>query len=99
MSDSISHKNIVCPFCSLHCDDINLEINDRKISIKSDLPEVCADKYKMFNFKENKISQSKILGKSVDGNKANVYCKKLINSSKETILVNHSSDVNITREI
>ena len=38
MSDSISHKNIVCPFCSLHCDDINLEINDRKISIKSDLP-------------------------------------------------------------
>ena len=32
MSDSISHKNIVCPFCSLHCDDINLEINDRKIS-------------------------------------------------------------------
>lgn len=99
MSDSTSHKNIVCPFCSLHCDDINLEINDRKISIKSDLPEVCADKYKMFNFKENKISQSKILGKSVDGNKANVYCQKLINSSKETILVNHSSDVNITREI
>ena len=99
MSDSINHKNIVCPFCSLHCDDINLEINDRKISIKSDLPEVCADKYKMFNFKENKISQSKILGKSVDGNKANVYCQKLINSSKETILVNHSSDVNITREI
>ena len=99
MSDSINHKNIVCPFCSLHCDDINLEINDRKISIKSDLPEVCADKYKIFNFKENKISQSKILGKSVDGNKANVYCQKLINSSKETILVNHSSDVNITREI
>jgi len=99
MSDSISHKNIVCPFCSLHCDDINLEINDRKISIKSDLPEVCANKYKMFNFKENKISQSKILGKSVDGNKANVYCQKLINSSKETILVNHSSDVNITRAI
>ena len=39
MSDSINHKNIVCPFCSLHCDDINLEINDRKISIKSDLPK------------------------------------------------------------
>ena len=99
MSDSINHKNIVCPFCSLHCDDINLEINDRKISIKNDLPKICTNKYEIFNFKENKISQSKILGKPVDSDKANIFCQNLINSSNETILVNHSSDVNITREI
>ena len=99
MSDSINHNNIVCPFCSLHCDDINLEINDRKISIKNDLPKTCTNKYEIFNFKENKISQSKILGKSVNSDEANIYCQNLINSSNETILVNHSSDVNITREI
>ena len=49
ISDSINYKNIVCPFCSLHCDDIDLDINDNKIHIKSDINPSCKEKFEKNN--------------------------------------------------
>ena len=49
ISDSVSHKNPVCPFCSLHCDDIELDVKDNKLLLKSDIPQSCKEKYEIFN--------------------------------------------------
>ncbi len=99
ISDSVSHKNLVCPFCSLHCDDIELDVKDNKLLLKSDIPQSCKEKYEIFNSKPYQQMSSRIKGRACSNEKASDYSKKLLKQSKETIIYNISSDVNVTREL
>jgi len=99
ISDSINLKNIVCPFCSLHCDDISIDVTDNKLSVKNDLLPSCKAKFEKHNRKIFNQQLCLIKGKETDYKSASDYCKKLISNSRETLMLNASSDVNISREI
>ena len=64
ISDSIEYKDIVCPFCSLHCDDLELDIIDNKIFVKSDINESCKDKFERNNASSVKAVSPKLNSKS-----------------------------------
>ena len=99
ISDSVNLKNIVCPFCSLHCDDISVDVKDNKLLVKNDLLPSCKAKFEKYNRKIFNDQSCKIKGKEASIKKTFDYCKKLINKSNETLILNASSDVNICREI
>ena len=99
ISDSVNLKNIVCPFCSLHCDDISVDVKDNKLLVKNDLLPSCKAKFEKYNRKIFNDQSCKIKGKEASVKKTFDYCKKLINKSNETLILNASSDVNICREI
>ena len=99
ISDSINYKNIVCPFCSLHCDDIELDINDNKIHIISDISQSCKAKFEKNNSKATNQITSTMNGKNVDFPQAVKEAKKIIKKSNESIILNASGDVNIAREM
>ena len=99
ISDSINLKNIVCPFCSLHCDDISVDVKDNKLLVKNDLLPSCKARFEKHNRKIFDDQSCKIKGKEANVKKTFDYCKKLINKSNETLILNASSDVNICREI
>tara|TARA_B100000902_G_scaffold385562_1_gene427087 strand:+ start:467 stop:1723 length:1257 start_codon:yes stop_codon:yes gene_type:complete len=99
ISDIRNLKNIVCPFCSLHCDDISIEKKDNKLLVKNDILPSCKAKFEKYNHKVFNDQSCKIKGKETDSEKTSAYCKKLINNSGETLFLNVSSDVNICREI
>ena len=81
------------------CDDISIDVNDNKLSVKSDILPSCKAKFEKYNHKNFNNKSCKIKGKDNDSKKTSDYCKKLINKSKETLILNASSDVNISREI
>ena len=99
ISDSLNHKNIVCPFCSLHCDDLEIDVHDNKLYVKSNVPKSCAYKYEKLNLPKFKDMVTTVKGKPCEPKKAYQYSKQLIKKSKETVLLNSSSDVNVTREV
>ena len=49
ISDSLNHKNVVCPFCSLHCDDLEITVDDSKLSVKNNIPKSCVSKFEASN--------------------------------------------------
>ena len=99
ISDAVTHENLVCPFCSLHCDDIKLDLKDNKLYLRNEVPKSCKDKFEKFNQKSYQNQSSKIKGKICSNDEASNYAKRLLSQSKETIIYNSSSDVNITREL
>lgn len=99
ITDAVTHENLVCPFCSLHCDDIKLDLKDNKLYLRNEVPKSCKDKFEKFNQKSYQNQSSKIKGKICSNDEASNYAKRLLSQSKETIIYNSSSDVNITREL
>ena len=99
ISDSMSYKNIVCPFCSIHCDDINIDVTDNKLSVKNSLVASCKEKFEQYNNKSLNQLSARVDNKSVDNAEAINECKKLIKNSRESIILNSSADVNTVREM
>ena len=99
ISDSTEYKDIVCPFCSLHCDDIELNIRDNKINVKGGIGKPCKDKFEQNNSNSLDTISPKLNGKLESFDNAIKQSKKLIKDSHETLIFNTSSDVNITREL
>ena len=99
ISDSTEYKDIVCPFCSLHCDDLKLNIIDNKIFVKSDINESCKDKFERNNSTSVNTVSPKINSKSESFDIVVKHSKKLISESDETLIFNTSADVNIAREL
>ena len=99
ITDAVTQENLVCPFCSLHCDDIKLDLKDNKLYLRNEVPKSCKDKFEKFNQKSYQNQSSKIKGKICSNDEASNYAKRLLTQSKETIIYNSSSDVNITREL
>ena len=98
ISDSLTHKNTVCPFCSLHCDDLEINVHDNKLSVKNNIPKSCALKFEKLNLPRFRETLARVKGKQCETKKAYQYSRQLIKKSKETIFLNSSVDVNITRE-
>ena len=98
ISDSLTHKNVVCPFCSLHCDDLEINVYDNKLSVKNNIPKSCAFKFEQLNLPIFREMSATVKGKPCETKKAYQYSRQLIKESKETIFLNSSVDVNITRE-
>ena len=99
ISDDLNYKNIVCPFCSLHCDDLEINVHDNKLLVKSNVPKSCASKYEKLNHSKFRDRAITVKGKLCDSKKAYQYSRQLIKKSKETVLLNSSGDVNVTREV
>ena len=99
ISDSLKHTNIVCPFCSLHCDDLEIDVHDNKLHVKSNIPKLCAYKFEKLNLQKYKDVVTTVKGKPCETKKDYQYSRQLIKESKETVLLNSSSDVNVTREV
>ena len=98
ISDSLNHKNVVCPFCSLHCDDLEITVDDSKLSVKNNVPKSCVSKFEKLNLAKFREMSSSIKGKPCDQKKAFQHSRQLIKESNETVFFNSSVDVNITRE-
>ena len=98
ISDSLTHKNVVCPFCSLHCDDLEINVHDNKLSVKNNIPKSCSLKFEKLNLPKFRDIPARVKGKPCETKKAYQYSRQLIKKSKETIFLNSSVDVNITRE-
>jgi formylmethanofuran dehydrogenase subunit B len=99
ISDSINYKNIVCPFCSIHCDDIEIDINDNKIHVKSDISPSCKEKFERNNSRYiNQISPT-VNGRTTNFSEALKKAKKFVKESNESIILNASGDVNVAREM
>ena len=98
ISDSLTHKNVVCPFCSLHCDDLEINVHDNKLSVKNKVPKSCSLKFEQLNLPRFREILARVRGKPCETKKAYQYSRQLIKKSKETIFLNSSVDVNITRE-
>ena len=98
ISDSLSNMNVVCPFCSLHCDDLEIIVDDNKLTVKNDIPKSCAMKFEKLNRINFRDMSCSLNGKPCDQEKANQYSRQLIKNSKETVILNTSVDVNIARE-
>ena len=98
ISDSLTHKNVVCPFCSLHCDDLEISVYDNKLSVKNNIPKSCASKFEQLNQPKFREMSCTIKGRPCETRKAYQHARQHIKESKETIFLNSSVDVNITRE-
>ena len=86
ITDAVTHENLVCPFCSLHCDDITLDLKDNKLYLRNEVPKSSKDKFYKFNQKSYQNQNSKIKGKICSNDEASNYAKRLLSQSKETII-------------
>ena len=98
-SDLSSFNNVTCPFCSIHCDDLNIDVHDNKLEVKNDLLPDCKKRFEQFNYNKNSNVDPKIKGKTVRHEDSIKKCKELVKLSKEIIISNSSADVNVVREL
>ena len=94
-----SKRYITCPFCSLHCDDIQVEVNNNKFKIISENIKDCTSKIEYFNIKNSSNLSARISNKKISFKKAIDSARKMINNSNDITLVNHGTDVNGVRSL
>ena len=90
---------ITCPFCSLHCDDIQVEVDKNKFKIVSENIKDCTSKIEYFNIKNTSNLTAIIQNKKINFNKAIDSAKRMINKSNDITVVNHGTDVNGVRSL
>ena len=78
ISDSLTHKNVVCPFCSLHCDDLEINVYDNKLSVKNNIPKSCAFRFEKLNHPIFREMSATVKGKTCETEKAYQYTRQLI---------------------
>ena len=78
ISDSLTHKNVVCPFCSLHCDDLEIKVYDNKLSVKDNIPKSCAYKFEKLNLPKFREMPATVKCKESETKKAYQYSRQLI---------------------
>ena len=96
---SDNKRYITCPFCSLHCDDIQVKVENNKFKIVSENIKDCTSKIEYFNIKSTSNQTAIIRNKKINFNKAIDSAKKMINKSNDITLVNHGTDVNGVRSL
>ena len=91
-------KDFVCPFCSLHCDDIKVlsDGNHFKVNNK-DL--VCRKKIEQNNIKKTSLTLPMIKGKISSLSDALAAAKKAISNNEETLLLNHGVELSGLRSV
>ena len=96
---SDNKRYITCPFCSLHCDDIQVEVNNNKFKIVSENIKDCTSKIEYFNIKKTSNLTAISKYKKINFNTAIDAARKMISRSEDITLVNHGTDVNGVRSL
>ena len=96
---SDNKRYITCPFCSLHCDDIQVEVNNNKFKVISENIKDCTSKIEYFNIKNTSNLTAIIQNKKINFDKAMDSARKMIHKSNDITLVNHGTDVNGVRSL
>jgi len=100
-----AEKYIVCPFCSLHCDDILSKSDGKKYSISSEASKVseanktCLKKIESFNINAKSILTPTIKNKKANLSSALKYTRQILKKQKDAIIVNHGIDVSGVRSM
>ena len=89
MTSQNNIKNLTCPFCSIHCDDISITMtNDQyKVNQKN---TVCAKKIESYNLNTKSIVMPMIGKKVVKLSEALKKISNLIKGHNETLILNHA---------
>ena len=96
-----SHNKIidlVCPFCSLHCDDVKV-LTDGKTFKIHDKNLTCAKKIERNNIRKNSLIFPTINGKASTLSNAITQIKKNLSTHQELLILNHGSDLSGLRAI
>ena len=51
-------KSLVCPFCSIHCDDIVINTNNEKFSLPNTCNVNCSKRIESFNINKKNMRES-----------------------------------------
>ena len=98
MSSHYEIKDLVCPFCSLHCDDIKVSIDQDQFKVHNkDL--ICAKKIEANNIKNKSLMFPLVKGKISTLINALKITKEVISSHNETLLLNHGVELSGLRSI
>ena len=98
MTSQNNIKNLTCPFCSIHCDDISVTTtNDQyKVDQKN---TVCAKKIESYNLNTKSIVMPMIGKKVVKLSEALKKISNLIKGHNETLILNHGVELAGLRSI
>ena len=96
-----SHNKIidlVCPFCSLHCDDVKVSTDGRTFKIH-DENLTCAKKIEKNNIRKNSLIFPTINGKASTLSNAITQIKKNLSTHQELLILNHGVELSGLRAI
>jgi len=96
-----SHNKIidlVCPFCSLHCDDVKVSTDGKTFKIH-DKNLACAKKIERNNIRKNSLIFPTINGKASTLSNAITQIKKNLSTHQELLILNHGVDLSGLRAI
>ena len=96
-----SHNKIidlVCPFCSLHCDDVKVSTDGKTFKIH-DKNLTCAKKIERNNIRKNSLIFPMINGKASTLSNAITQIKKNLSTHQELLILNHGVDLSGLRAI
>jgi formylmethanofuran dehydrogenase subunit B len=96
-----SHNKIidlVCPFCSLHCDDVKVSTDGRTFKIH-DENLTCAKKIEKNNIRKNSLIFPMIDGKTSTLSNAITQIKKNLSTHQELLILNHGVELSGLRAI
>ena len=100
-----AEKHIVCPFCSLHCDDILSKSDGKKYKILSEASKIseanttCIKKIESFNINAKSTLTPIVKNKKTNLSYALKYTKKILKEQKDAIIINHGIDVSGIRSM
>ena len=98
MTSRNDNKNLVCPFCSLHCDDISVttDNNSYKVNEKNN---VCSKKIDSYNLNKKSVTLPKKGAKFITLSDALKGIHDLIKGHNETLIINHGVDLSGVRSM
>ncbi|MEC7864848.1 MAG: hypothetical protein VX890_02925 [Pseudomonadota bacterium] len=91
-------KDLVCPFCSLHCDDIQVSISGNRFKVNNK-NLICTKKIEKSNIKSSSQILPEINSKTSTLSDALKAIKKKLSDHKEILLLNHGVDLSGLRSM
>ena len=88
-------KDLVCPFCSLHCDDIQVSMNGNQIKVNNK-NLICAKKIEKSNIKNSSQILPEINRKTSTLSDALKAIKENLSDHKEILLLNLKKQIIIS---
>ncbi len=97
MTSQNNTKNLVCPFCSLHCDDIQISTDGNKFNVIGNAS--CGKKIESYNINKKSNTLPLMKNKIISLSEALKQVKDIINSHKEILVLNHGVELSGLRSI
>ena len=92
---TIVHKDVPCPFCSLHCDDLVIQNQSGKLKIKENGCRISVDRFE----RDLPESNPAIRGKTATLDEAIARAAKIFKDSSEPLIAGLSTDVGGMRSV